>query len=317
MSIDQLSLFEKTLPKHLYATDELGFLKNLPKEFGIKKRFIQPNSSYNLRWFIYDVDRETATFDWYDRNCPPPNIIATNNDNGHAHLFYGLEVPVWRQYMSKDKAFRYASAVDVALTKALGADPGYAKLIAKNPLRRDAWTIQTFQQYSYDLPWLSDYLDMEPYQDLRRNLPDVGLGRNNTLFDRLRNWAYKAIRDVWISVEFWNYSVDVRAQGYNDFEHPLPYAEVKSTAKSVAKWTWANMSREGFQLWGDNRRNRSMAVRRDRSLELAKKIQELARQNPEATQRELAELAGCSAMTISRALNPQPSDITNVTNPTI
>jgi len=303
MIVNQIEYFEKTLPQHLYATDELGFMKNVPREFGIKKRFLQPNNKYNLRWLIYDVDRETATFDWYDRPCPPPNIIATNPENGHAHLFYGLEVPVWRQYGNRDAAFRFACAVDVAMTKALDADPGYAKFISKNPLRSDAWIIQTYQQYSYDLPWMADYLDMEPYQDLRKNLPEVGLGRNCTLFDRLRKWAYKAIRENWISVDFWNYSVDVRAQGYNtQFDHPLPYSEVKATAKSVAKWTWANMSREGFRQWGNNRRNQSIASRRARSLELAKKIQELASLNPQATQHEIANLAGCSAMTVSRAL---------------
>lgn len=299
---NQLTRFRNTLPRRLFSTDQLGPMYQTDVLTAIHKRYIQPNDSKNLRWLVYDVDRDTASYDWSDRGCPPPNLVATNLDNGHAHLFYGLEVPVWRQYGVKDKAFRYAAAIDVAMTKALDADPGYAKLIAKNPLRADAWNVQTYQRYSYDLPWMADYLDLAPYQDQRRNLPPVGLGRNCTLFDRLRLWAYRAIRQVWLSEDFWRYSVEVVAQGYNDFPNPLPYTEIKATAKSVGKWTWNNMSREGFNRWAEARRQKSMAVRRANSVVLFKKIQALAAENPEATQRELAALAECSQKTISNAL---------------
>lgn len=299
---NQIELFRNTLPPRLFATDQLGPICQTDVLTAIHKRYLQPNNSHNLRWLVYDIDRAGAQIDWYDRSCPPPNIVATNRDNGHAHLFYGLESPVWRQYGAKDKAFRYAASIDVALTKKLDADPGYAKLIAKNPLRGDAWEVQVFQRYSYDLPWLADYLDLEPYHDLRRNLPPVGLGRNCTLFDRLRLWAYRAIRQVWLSEDFWRYSVEVVAQGYNDFPTPLPFQEVKATAKSVGKWTWNNMSREGFNRWAEARRQKSMAVRRANSEALFKKIQALAAENPEATQRELAALAGCSVGSVNKAL---------------
>lgn len=277
----------------MYQTDVLT---------AVHKRYLQPNDHNNLRWLVYDIDRPTASFDWSDRACPPPNLVATNLENGHAHLFYGLEVPVWRQYGSKDKAFRYAASIDVALTKALDADPGYAKLIAKNPLRGDAWDVQTFQRFSYDLPWMADYLDLEPYQDQRRNLPPVGLGRNCTLFDRVRSWAYRAIRQVWLSKDFWRYSVEVVAQGYNDFPTPLPYPELKATAKSVANWTWANMSPEGFNRWSEARRAKSLAVRRANSLDISEQIRTLAAEHPEATLRELGALAGVSHETVRRAL---------------
>jgi len=301
MIIQQIELFEKTLPQYIYATDELGHLKKIPKTYAVKKKFIQPNSEYDLRWLVYDVDRETASFDWYDRNCPPPNIVATNPENGHAHLFYGLETPVWQQY-EDTKAYRFACAVDVALTKALDADPGYAKLIAKNPLRDDKWLVQTFQPYSYDLNWIADYVDLDPYKDRRKNLPEIGLGRNCTLFERLRHWAYQNIRQNWIDYDFWHYTVECQARKYNDFPEPLPDCEIRATAKSVAKWTWDHMSQESFRRWGENRRNRSIAVRREKSLELKKIIIELAKQNPHATQRELSKMAGVPLMTVNRLL---------------
>jgi len=298
----QIERVRQSLPVKPYCTDELGFLEIRAAEFAIRKRFIQPNTPTNLRWMVYDVDRSTANFDWYDRSCPPPNLIATNRANGHAHLFYGLEVPVWQQYGPKDSAYRFAAAVDVAMTHKLDADRGYAKLIAKNPIRDDAWIVQSFQAVPYDLPWLADYLDLGPYRDLRRNLPAVGLGRNCTLFDRLRGWAYRNIRREWLSEDFWRYSVDVVAEGYNDFEHPLPSSEVRATSKSVARWTWKNMSPAGFRAWADARRQKSIAVRQGKAEATADKVREYKATHPEASNRAIGAVLGVSEFTVRQAL---------------
>lgn len=278
-------------------------MARLPVLDAVHKRYLSPNDEFNLAWFIYDVDRAGGALDWYDRNCPPPNLVAINRDNGHAHLFYGLEVPVWRQFGARDKAYRFAASVDVALTKALEADPGYGKLLAKNPLRSDAWEILAFQRYAYDLPWLSDYLDLEPYLDQRRNLPAVGLGRNCTLFEYVRRWAYRNIRrDGWLSADLWRWAVEGTACAYNteEFPNPLPYPEVRATAKSVAKWTWANMSPAGFRAWGDARRAKSLASRREKANDTAERIHAAQREHPEASVRELAALLNIPKSTIAR-----------------
>lgn len=298
----QIDLFRQSLPAKPYCTDELGFLEIRAAEFAIQKRFIQPNTPSNLRWMVYDVDRPEANFDWIDRHCPPPNLIATNRENGHAHLFYGLEVPVWQQYGKRDLAYRFAAAVDVALTTQLDADRGYAKLISKNPLREDAWIVQSFQPYSYDLPWLADYLDLDPYEDLRRNLPAIGLGRNCTLFDRLRMWAYRNIRREWLGPDFWRYAVEVAGTGYNDFPLPLPSSEVRATSKSVAKWTWSHMSPEGFRAWSEGRRRKSLAVRKGRAEATAEKVREYKATHPEASNRAIGAVLGVSEFTVRQAL---------------
>lgn len=298
---NQIERFRQSLPVKPYCTDDLGFLEIRAAEYAIQKRFIQPNEPVNLRWMVYDVDRSSANFDWYDRNCPPPNIIATNLENGHAHLFYGLKVPVWQQYGPKDSAYRFAAAVDVAMTSKLDADKAYAKLIAKNPLRSDKWLVQTFQDAPYDLPWLADYLDLSAFEDKRRNLPGIGLGRNCTLFDRLRFWAYRNIRREWISADFWRYSVEVVAQGYNDFEYPLPGSEVRSIAKSVASWTWRRMSLQGFRAWADGRRQKSIEVRQGKAAETARMVREYKATHPEASNRAIARELALDEKTVRNA----------------
>ncbi len=104
--------------------------------------------------------------------------------------------------------------------------------------------------------WLSDYLDLSSYNG-RKSLPEYGLGRNCTLFEKTRLWAYKAIRQGWPDYPEWLAACVDRASGYNaQFEQPLPANEVRHTAKSIAKWTHQHLSPAGF------RRSRPGEVRR-------------------------------------------------------
>jgi hypothetical protein len=88
-----------------------------------------------------DVDSETAYIDWWDTPlCPGPSIIVYNRENGHCHFLYALSVLVHTQPTARQGPLRFAAAVDMALTMVLGADPGYAGLICKNPLHEHWWT---------------------------------------------------------------------------------------------------------------------------------------------------------------------------------
>ena len=87
----------------------------------------------------------------------------------------------------------------------------------------------------------------EPYNG-RKSLPEYGLGRNCTLFEKTRLWAYKAIRQGWPDYPAWLAACVDRASGYNaQFEQPLPANEVRHTAKSIAKWTHQHLSPAGFR----------------------------------------------------------------------
>ncbi|WP_460882709.1 primase C-terminal domain-containing protein [Pseudaeromonas pectinilytica] len=80
--------------------------------------------------------------------------------------------------------------------------------------------------------------------------PEYGLGRNCTLFEKTRLWAYKAIRQGWPGYREWLAACVDRASGYNaQFKQPLPANEVRHTAKSIAKWTHQHLSPAGFSAW--------------------------------------------------------------------
>lgn len=279
-----LNTFKNNLPQKPYCTDDLNFgLKIRPAETAITKRYLQYNKPTDLRWFVYDIDRPTGHFDWYDiPHCPAPNISVMNKENGHAHLFYGLEVPVHLQTTAKKNPIRFASAIDVALIKTLNADEAYSELISKNPLN-DFWETKVWRNSSYDLSELADNLDLEKYKDARKRLPEIGLGRNCNLFDLTRFFAYREIRkpienylfDECYSEEDFISRCICYAQKHNEFKTPLPQREILSIGKSVGKWVYRNMSPAGFLEWAENRRKKSVEVRQELSDEKRRTAQAL------------------------------------------
>ena len=246
MNRAQLDLFRERLPRKPYHTDEFTTglsIADVSRALGA--RYIQPNGPTHRHWLVFDVDHAAATLSWDDVGAPAPNITVTNRANGHAHLIYGLETPIRTAPDGKVAPLRYAAAIEAALREKLGADLGYSGLICKNPLHTH-WPVQVWEPASYDLSWLADYLDLSPYNG-RKQLPAYGLGRNCTLFEKTRQWAYKAIRQGWPGYEAWLSAVIDRAIGYNvQFEPPLPANEVRHIAKSIAKWTHRNLTPAGF-----------------------------------------------------------------------
>lgn len=258
----QLSLFAERLPRKPYHTDDLSAgLTIRTAQQALKSRYIQANGPTHKYWLVFDVDRPGATLDWYDRHAPAPNIIATNPKNGHAHFIYGLEIPVRTAPDGSSAALRYAAAVEHALQQKLDADAAYCGLICKNPLHPH-WQVSCWEQNLYTLDWLADYVDLSAYSGKKR-LPEYGLGRNCNLFDNVRSWAYKAIRQGWPEFDRWLEAVETRAHAYNKrFSDPLPAAEVEQTAKSIAKWTHRHLSSDGFSAWQASNGKRSGEARR-------------------------------------------------------
>ncbi|HIF9266835.1 TPA: primase C-terminal domain-containing protein [Photobacterium damselae] len=77
----------------------------------------------------------------------------------------------------------------------------------------------------------------------------IGLGRNCDTFDEVRKWAYKAIREYWKPnyQEAWFTAVLARCEAVNlNYVQPMQPNEVRSIAKSIAKWTMAHFTPQQF-----------------------------------------------------------------------
>lgn len=247
MSNVALKLFNDRLPHKPYFTDELQCgLRIAGKERAILAKYIQFNQPHAQFWLCFDVDRPGAAIDWSDRNAPAPTLTIMNKANGHAHLLYALKTAVRTAPDGKIKPLKYAAAVESALREKLGADVGYSGLICKNP-NHDSWQIAVWQPELYTLDWLADSLDLNSAKE-KNIVPDYGLGRNCTLFDKTRKWAYRAIRQGWPGYDQWLQACYERASAYNlQFVSPLDDNEVTGIAKSIAKWTRVKITKESFE----------------------------------------------------------------------
>lgn len=242
-----LDFFEEKLPLKPYHTDDLALgLQIRKKAQALKSRYVQHDGPTHKYWFVFDLDRPDAGMHWDTVGAPAPNIVAVNPHNGHAHLLYALETPVRTAPDGSLKALKYAAAVEAGLSEKLGADRGYSGLICKNPLHSH-WFVKVWETELYTLDWLADYVELSQSQKCESS--PVGLGRNCDLFERLRKWAYRAVRQGWPDYDRWFEAVFTRAQAYNNFENPLQINEVKATAKSVARYTHRKFSPEGFSAW--------------------------------------------------------------------
>ncbi len=226
-------------PRKPYCSDDLevGGTRIRSLASALKKPYIQANPPHLRVWSIHDIDRPGAATAWEDAKLPPPSWASVNLENGHAHLVWGLTVPVLLEAEDARRApMRYLCAVEAAFRTALDADVGYAGLLTKNPAH-PLWRTLRGPTLSYSLGELSEYVDLPKFVP-KRKPEEVGLGRNVALFDWLRHYAYRNVRR-YDSFTAWQSQLNSKALERNgDFNHPMDGREVWHIAKSVAKWVW-------------------------------------------------------------------------------
>ena len=253
--------FVERLPSRPYCTnDKSAGLLIRPQATALAYRHIQHNPPPHVSCLVFDVDkkphelrRRDGYHEWRERGLPAPHWISINPENGNYHLGYLLAAPVARTNAARLKPLRYLAAIEHVLAHRLGADVGYVGLITKNPVHSDWWTVwHGIEPYSLD--YLAEFCpdaDMAAYN--RRSRKEAsGLGRNVTLFDNVREWAYSAVREYWRpnGYDAWAEAVRATCDSANAFGleqgGPLPYSELKATAKSIARWVWRHFTPAKF-----------------------------------------------------------------------
>jgi len=262
--MQQLSLFSAVrLPYRPWCANDLpGAL--LMKELvqALSYRYIQLNNPSALHWIVIDIDAPIITDPVsrqmsaiLDGDVPLPNFLAVNPENQHAHAYYALEKAVPKGEHASRKALRFAAAIESALIFALGGDPLYNGLIAKNPVHSD-WRLIDLRSAPYSLHELEAGLDLAgPDKSTQREeAKNAGCtGRNVRVFDRLRFHAYQHVMMYRADSNFptWRRYLAARADEYNRDETPPLHAnELKHITDSVAGWTWdtytGSLSDEAF-----------------------------------------------------------------------
>ncbi len=260
MTCHQPDLFRLHTPAGMWCTNdpERYGQRHLPRTPALRRAYIDPNPRGQVWALAFDIDRPDAAAAWDDAGMPCPNWIAQNPANGHAHLGYILAAPVSRSEASRGKPLRYLARIECAMTDALDADRAYSHRLTKNP-GHPRWRTFWERGQPYELDELREYLGEHlPLRLVRAEA--TGEGRNVTLFDGLRRWAYRN-RLAFNAFDSWHAACRQRARTLNEFACPLPEREAMHTAKSVAKWTWARITPEGFAaLQSARSRRRAVAV---------------------------------------------------------
>jgi hypothetical protein len=295
-----LDQFYNYLPPRPYCTDVLAFgLKIRPKAQAIKDAYIQPNPITRAYWMIFDLDNDDRTF-WPDEHSIPcPNMETLNTGNGHRHLYYLIDPAVYTLRQARRKPLELAADVDKGLTRLLNADPGYGKLIAKNPYS-SKWVLWVWHEKAWGLTELLDYIParVQAWKPALRET--IGLGRNCTVFDQARGYAYAEWRrqryqdpDRLLAAVF-DYSMNINTS----FNTPMMDREVHCIARSITRWTSRHMTAEGMSAWGVVGRRKSLITRQAAAGKKATEIRTFYDSHPDITREELARIFDVSQSTI-------------------
>lgn len=94
---------------------------------------------------------------------------------------------------------------------------------------------------------------------------EVGAGRNCTIFDSLRKFAYSMFNKTKIKdhqFQVFSATLAYEAEELNDkFDAPLSPSELRSIIKSGAEWVWRHFSSETFSMIQSRRGKKSAAKR--------------------------------------------------------
>lgn len=278
-----LELFINRLPRKPYCTDDYSQgVVIRSKKHALEKSHIQYNHPKLIQALVFDIDKPLSVYSHSFADVAPPNISLINPENGHAHLIYVLEKPVVNSEAGRIKPLKFCASIEASYAAALMADPGYSHSLVKNPIHRK-WGRYLFKENPYSLHELADWVDLSPNnvgQIISAGMNINGLGRNCTLFEHLRQFAYFKVRTCWLPNDyskFENLLLNEAEMVNSSFNGPLGYGEIKRTVRSVACWVWKKFTPEEFR---NIQRHRSAAASQKRKLtadERAKKVHELIR----------------------------------------
>ena len=241
-----MSTFRDGLPTKPYCTNDpkiYGMAINT-REKAISFAHIQPNHPYYLNSLVFDLDYAVIPdFMFTMVGFPLPNIITENPNNGHAHVIYQLETPVYKTDASRPKPIAFANAIQRSLEHVLNADKAYPGILTKNPLSAK-WRVYTPRDKPYSLRELAELLELNA-QDFKKPIKPAeakDLGRNCCMFETVRHWAYVEVRQYRrVGYRGWHDAVFRHCLEFNQsFPVPMKQSEVRAIAKSIAKYCQRN-----------------------------------------------------------------------------
>lgn len=328
----QLELFETLITPERHArkprfVEELGGYQRIrPYSHASRYPYIQAQSPTRAYRVVIDIDRDVRAIAranaWTSvLNCPAPNYALLNPENGHCHLFFELSHGVALYDGARRKPIEYLAAVEKALTAVFDGDVGYAGYLCKNAQYK-GWELVPGRLKPYTLGELYEYKPYETKEQreaakkAKKKSTDSkgaqerieearGFGRNVLLFTQLRYWAYSEVHE-YTQLDAWHEVTRKRAEELNVFPVQLEQSEIRSIARSVAKWTWSKLgsdpqTRAAFIKRQQFKQRKAAEKRRGATTtDVVLAIAKLKSQGKSASMRAVAKEIGCSAANLSK-----------------
>ncbi|GAA4759253.1 replication initiation protein [Gordonia alkaliphila] len=219
------------------------------------RRYIEANPEALSNLLVVDIDHPDAALRALSArgSHPMPNAVVSNRRNGHAHAVWALSEPVTRTEYARRKPLAYAAAITEGLRRAVDGDTGYSGLLTKNPTHDD-WDTEWIHSAGYELDQLAEELGerMPPprWRETKRQRENVaGLGRNCSLFESARHWAYRETRLFLPTQDADGLGRSIHREVHERnaaFADPLPASEARAIAASIHRWITTRS-----RMWAD------------------------------------------------------------------
>ncbi|MER0429454.1 replication initiation protein [Streptomyces microflavus] len=250
---------ELWLPLRPYATNRLQEgIRRERRPVAMTRRYVEANPSALSNLLVVDVDHSDAVLRAVSSvgSHPLPNAVVENPVNGHAHAVWALAEAVTRTEYARRKPLAYAAAVTERLRRALDGDAAYSGLMTKNPLHLD-WSTEWLHGGLHTLGELEEALSghMPPvrWRETKRFRTNItGLGRNCSIFETARTWAYREVRHHFGSPDTLHTAIHAEVHTRNaEFAEPLPAVEARGIANSIHRWitTRSRMWKDGAAVY--------------------------------------------------------------------
>ena len=227
------------------CSDDKTATRVRPREYAIRYPYMQVNRPGFVSWLIFDLDHNKAMI-WEDAGLPAPNLIVRNRQSGHSHLYYAIS-PVCTTEAARSKPIAYMKAIYEAFAARLNADTDFhSGPVAKTP-GHPWWLTHELHAHVYELGALADYVDLAVSNPWGKGpqLDEVSHSRHCILFEHLRHYAYSIVNRERERGSFATFTrlLEAYAHNRNSFQKlgfliDLAQSSLKSTVKSVARWTW-------------------------------------------------------------------------------
>ena len=271
------NLVFESLPKWGLGANEDKVAHRLTRHDYIDAHYLSLNPNRDVRVaIVVDVDSDIDVEQMKSLNIPLPKTftgrLSMQNCDGRSvrpHLIYWLSKPVFmknkRQAQKYDRVIKRLKGCLETICDVDAVNP----TITKNPAKLEwrtgdpVWHVIKGDDRIWSLDELDDALSRakvvpikkvdKPTNSDARNVPryqtgmangfreDVASrGRHEQLFEAMRFFAYAHKANANSEADLFNYVLEqcLKFNELNNTHNLLSYSSIKSTAKSISKWTW-------------------------------------------------------------------------------